>query len=336
MNGDLISIIVPVYNVGRYLEQCINSIICQTYPYLEIILVNDGSTDHSEKIIESFRQKDSRIRYIVQSNQGLSSARNLGKSVAKGSYIAFVDADDYIADDYVESLYHLLCQGDAELAVCGYYEITEAGEITGGSNVPAHTVLLDEESFWKLCHEDKGVYCTVAWNKMYKKSIFESIEYPVGKIHEDEFVLHEIVSAATVIAAMEERKYYYRRRAGSILEQEDILQRFDLIEAFSIRLEYFLERKQYIFAEFMFEKILYYLYDMLDGQKDRQFYRKLDEAIAKIKGTILHMWRGRIPFKLRQKLFIFWLTGIRYYRVRAIWRSRRRHWKSSCRSIGVK
>lgn len=103
MNGDLISIIVPVYNVERYLEQCINSIICQTYPYLEIILVNDGSTDYSEKIIESFRQKDCRIRYIVQSNQGLSSERNFGKSVAKGSYIAFVDADDY-----VESLYHLL------------------------------------------------------------------------------------------------------------------------------------------------------------------------------------------------------------------------------------
>ncbi len=325
MNGDLISIIVPVYNVERYLEQCINSIICQTYPYLEIILVNDGSTDHSEKIIESFRQKDSRIRYIVQSNQGLSSARNLGKNIAKGSYIAFVDADDYIADDYVESLYHLLCQGDAELAVCGYYETTEEGEITGGSNVPAHTVLLDEEGFWKLCHEDQGIYCMVAWNKMYKRSIFESIEYPVGKIHEDEFVLHEIVSAATVIAAMGERKYYYRQRAGSILEQEDILQRFDLIEAFSIRLEYFLERKQYIFAEFMFEKILYYLYDMLDGQKDRQFYRKLDEVTAKIKATILHMGRGRIPFKLRQKLFIFWLTGIRYYRVRAIWRSLRRH-----------
>lgn len=325
MNDDLISIIVPVYNVERFLEQCINSIICQTYPYLEIILVNDGSTDHSEKIIESFRQKDRRIRYFVQSNQGLSSARNFGKSVAKGSYIAFVDADDYIADDYVESLYHLLCRGNADLAVCGYYETTEEGEITGGSNVPAHTVLLDEESFWKICHEDKGVYCTVAWNKMYKRSILESIEYPVGKIHEDEFVLHEIVSAAAVIAAMEERKYYYRRRAGSILEQENMLQRFDLIEAFSIRLEYFLERKQYIMADFMFEEILYYLYDMLGGQKDRRFYRKLDEVTAKIKGTIFRMWRGRIPFKLRQKLFIFWLTGIGYYRVRAIWRSRRIH-----------
>lgn len=325
MNDDLISIIVPVYNVERFLEQCINSIICQTYPYLEIILVNDGSTDHSEKIIESFRQKDRRIRYFVQSNQGLSSARNFGKSVAKGSYIAFVDADDYIADDYVESLYHLLCRGNADLAVCGYYETTEEGEITGGSNVPAHTVLLDEESFWKICHEDKGVYCTVAWNKMYKRSILESIEYPVGKIHEDEFVLHEIVSAAAVIAAMEERKYYYRRRAGSILEQENMLQRFDLIEAFSIRLEYFLERKQYIMADFMFEEILYYLYDMLGGQKDRRFYRKLDEVTAKIKGTIFRMWRGRIPFKLRQKLFIFWLAGIRYYKVRDIWRSRRMH-----------
>lgn len=129
-----ISIIVPVYNVEKYLERCVESLLLQSYKNIEIILVDDGSTDQCSKICESFVEKNSHIRVIHKENGGLSSARLAGVQVAKGEYILFVDSDDYIAEDMVEKLYNAIVQEHAELAICGYY--TKDEEIKKASLLP--------------------------------------------------------------------------------------------------------------------------------------------------------------------------------------------------------
>lgn len=125
---DLISIIVPVYNVEKYLEHCLNSIINQTYKNLEIILVNDGSTDNSLEICESFKQKDSRIKIITKGNGGLSSARNEGLKIAKGNYISFVDSDDWIDADFIKALYNNLISTDSDMSTCEFIRETEPSQ----------------------------------------------------------------------------------------------------------------------------------------------------------------------------------------------------------------
>lgn len=212
---DLISVIVPVYNVSEYLGECIDSILSQTYQNLEIILVDDGSTDDCPVLCDRYVSKDSRIRVIHQTNQGLSAARNKGYATSNGKYIAFIDADDMVFGTYIESLYRLITKQRAQIAVCGYTRTLE--ELGTGQ---AADYVLTSEQMLREWHGKRKSIETVAWNKLYSREIFESfmdcVIFPEGKTHEDIYTSHLFVSAAKIIAITNKKLYFYRKREKSI------------------------------------------------------------------------------------------------------------------------
>ncbi len=211
----LVSIIVPVYKVERYLSICIEDIRAQSYSFLEIILVNDGSPDGSASICDAYAAKDNRIKVIHQDNAGVSVARNVGLDHATGDYIAFVDSDDRIHHLFIELLLQHI--GTHKLIYCGYDLFDQDAEVNPMDllSIPAEPAQIDNDPLGKLVDVLQILY-VVPWNKLYAKSLFEKVRYPVGKVHEDEYVIHELLSQVQTAVHLKIPLYYYRRRQGSI------------------------------------------------------------------------------------------------------------------------
>ena len=173
MEKDLISVIVPVYKVEKYLEKCIESVLKQTYTNLQIILVDDGSPDNCGKICDEYAKKDSRIEVIHKINGGLSDARNVGINRANGRYIGFVDSDDYIKEDMYEKLINLIKEYDADISICNLYDVIDGKEYVRNKDNGIH-----EYSRIDILKEillDKNIQ-SYAWNKLYKKELFDEIK----------------------------------------------------------------------------------------------------------------------------------------------------------------
>ena len=233
----LISIIIPVYKVEKYLEKCIQSVINQTYENLQIILVDDGSPDNCGKICDEYAKKDHRIEVIHKSNGGLSDARNKGLEIAKGEYIGFVDSDDYIEADMYEVLYNLLKQYNADVSICNFYTVSQ-GKISiknadNGINEYNRIEILKEILL------DKNIQ-SYAWNKLYKKELFDEIKYPIGKKYEDIGTTFYLLEKCNKVVVTGKSEYYYINRQDSIVNNvtestitdyiELIMQRYDYIE----------------------------------------------------------------------------------------------------------
>ena len=189
---DTISVIVPVYNVEKYISQCLDSIINQTYSNIEIICVNDGTRDGSRKILEEYRKKDSRIKIIDKKNGGLSSARNAGLEVAQGEYISFIDSDDWIEETMIEKLYRNITSLDTDIAICGVHQYDEKKKEIDDSN-KYYTLEYFDKSFdnRSFTYEETKPFimdvCVMAWNKLYRRSLIdqEQARFPDGLIFED-------------------------------------------------------------------------------------------------------------------------------------------------------
>ena len=182
MNKPLISIILPVYNVSAYLEKCLDSVLSQDYENLEIILVDDGSTDESPEICDRYKEKDNRITVIHKENGGLSDARNAGSSMAHGEYITFVDSDDSIQSEYVSYLYSLIEKYHTKMSLCTHTVVFEDGSVQvygDGSD----EVLDSKECIRRMLYHD--VIDTSAWAKLYHRDLVKKIPYPVGMQYED-------------------------------------------------------------------------------------------------------------------------------------------------------
>lgn len=213
-----ISVIVPVYKVEQYLEECINSLTKQTFSDIEIILVDDGSPDNCGNICEEYGKKDERIKVIHQKNMGLSCARNAGIDVSKGNYICFVDSDDFVSPQYCEILYQLLHNTDYDFSVCGTCRFND-GEMPvpiQGDNVSyvlKNTELLQEQLKRK---SEFGV-----WNKLYKKSIFEQIRFEPQRLHEDVIWSGNLAKELkNGVICTNQQLYYYRQRKGGIVSTQ--------------------------------------------------------------------------------------------------------------------
>ncbi|MGX7112127.1 glycosyltransferase family 2 protein [Gemella cuniculi] len=226
---DKISVIVPVYNVEQYLEKCVNSIINQTYKNLEIILVDDGSTDSSGKICEKLAEKDARIRVIHKENGGLSDARNKGIEVATSNLIGFIDSDDYIDNDMYEILLKNLMDTDADLSMCGHYDVYN--NIPESQVVNKKTWELNSEKAIKMVMKAK-ILSVTAVNKLYKKSLFSDLKFELGKIAEDAFIMIRLLDKCEKIVATNEKKYYYVHRENSITTQKFSKKFLNVIEAY--------------------------------------------------------------------------------------------------------
>ena len=235
-----ISIIVPVYNVESYASKCIESIIKQTYENLEILIVNDGSTDTSGDICEYYAQKDNRIIIIHQKNQGLSMARNNALEIAGGDYIGFVDSDDWIATDMYSVLYKNAVEYDADISVCNYYYVSASGELSPHSN--EHRGIKVFEGIYKLMHNIR-LFNSCVWNKLYKRHLFDDIRFPKGKTYEDIFITHKLIDNANKVVMSSECKYYYLQRESGITLSTFNPNQMDNLEAY-------IERHKYISAKY--------------------------------------------------------------------------------------
>lgn len=246
-----ISVVVPVYNVASYLEKCIESIIAQTYEKLEIILVDDGSTDDSGRICDDYAKEDTRIKVIHKKNGGLSDARNKGIDAASGEYLMFIDSDDYIHPQMAEKLYKTLVNAGAEISVCNFLYVDEKGETLDGcnDNLPVMDEILNQnEAFYKAIQGPKKWYYVIACNKLYKKQVFSDLRFPCGKIHEDEFVIHKVLDVCSAVACTSDVLYYYVQRTGSIMHAGYSIKKLDMVDVYLERTEYFLRKKMPAYA----------------------------------------------------------------------------------------
>ena len=232
-----ISIVVPVYNVEKYLGNCIESILNQTFKNFELILVDDGSTDNSGKICDIYEKKDSRIKVIHKNNGGLSSARNAGLDIARGKYIGFVDSDDSIHPEMYEVLYNLIEKYKSDISCCNYkYTYDISNQNHEELNLNEVIEMSNIESIEKLYDKDLGVKLVVAWNKLYHKRLFDKIRYKVGRLHEDEFMAHRILYNSKKITYVDNELYYYLQREGSIMSQISYKRKVDALLSKSDRM----------------------------------------------------------------------------------------------------
>ena len=209
---DLISIIIPVYNVENYVERCLESVLNQTYTNLEIIIIDDGSTDKSSKICEKYKKKDKRIKLSKISNKGTSYARNYAIKKAKGKYINFIDSDDYIESNMIEILYNNLKKEKADISCCSFYEVFK-DEIKPKNQDINYYVMNNREAI-KKTFLDRGLD-VYTWNKLYDKKLFKNIEFPLGKKSQDRFIMYEIFDNAKKIVYESRCLYYYIQRDNS-------------------------------------------------------------------------------------------------------------------------
>lgn len=232
----LISVIVPIYNVEKYLARCVDSIVNQTYKNLEIILVDDGSSDRCPQMCDNYAQKDSRIKVVHKKNGGLSDARNAGMAVARGEYISFIDSDDYVSDDFFECLLDVMNKENSDIAECSvvkFYEDNRFDEFSDDLSVKTYDT---QDAMSALIAENP--FHQHVWNKLYKTELIKDIPYAVGKLNEDEFWTYQVFGRASKVAKLNKTMYYYFQRNSSIMGIGYNIRRLDALEGKANRQKY--------------------------------------------------------------------------------------------------
>lgn len=236
----LVSIIVPVFKVEEYLDRCIKSLYLQTYCNLEIILVDDGSPDNCPQICDEWNKRDKRIKVIHKPNGGLSDARNIGLENATGDYIGFVDSDDYISNDFYETMLNVALENNSDIVECSVVKFYENGKreyYEDDSRVSNHPTI---EALSGLINED-GFHQYV-WNKLYKAETIKGIAFEVGKLNEDEFWTYQVFGNANIVSKINKTMYFYFQRSNSIMGGNYSIQRLDGLEGRWNRYKYVQEQ----------------------------------------------------------------------------------------------
>lgn len=273
-----ISVIVPVYKVEQFLHRCVSSILAQTYSDFELILVDDGSPDNCGAMCEEYAAKYDFVHVIHQENGGLSAARNSGIdwvfANSDSQWLAFVDSDDWIHPEYLEYLYRCVRETGAEISACGLYR-------TGGEQLEEvqeySCELLSADDYY--CSETvHGGITAVAWNKLYHRSFFETLRYPHGKLHEDEFTTYKAVYAAGQVAVTHAKLYAYYQNPAGIMQSQWNPRRMHTLEAVEQQLDFARETGRERFERKAAEQYIYSCYEQLKKiEKQPQFrpYRKI-------------------------------------------------------------
>lgn len=243
-----VSVVVPFFNVENYIEKCIDSIVGQTYSNLEIILVNDGSTDRSYEICEEYANHEKRIKLITKNNGGISDARNAGLDAASGEYVFFVDSDDFLDLNAISVLKSRAEAYEADVVVCNYiYASMKKGNLIPlKTSADALEVYDTGTDFYRQCCRGKNRlgHSNLVWGKLYRLSLFKNIRFPVGKIHEDELTIYKVLAEANRTVYIDDVLYYYVVRAGSIMRVKSPEQDLYRIEAYEERYKFFEARNE--------------------------------------------------------------------------------------------
>lgn len=296
--SDLISVIVPVYNVEQYLPRCIDSLLAQTYRNLEVILVNDGSKDNSGSICDEYAGKDTRIRVIHKENAGLSSARNAGIDVASGEYLTFVDSDDWIEPDAYEHMLGLAREYDVKLVCAGRYDVDEeTGTRQQGLCPPRQEVVSAVEIVRRIFvweNMDSG-----ACDKLYHHSLFRQIRFPLGKIVEDVPIMYLIVLDAGRVAMYDRPIYNYFHRQGSITTARVSEKTFHFSEHTSVIYPFIREHYPQIEPEARYFRVRSLVYSVIsvelaDAQTQNKFKVQHDQCRKALRRHILFILTSRL------------------------------------------
>ena len=213
-----ISIVIPTYNAGKYIEECLKSIINQTYSNFEVIIVNDGSTDNTRDICEKYAKIDDRIKLINTENRGAGSARNTGLKETRGKYISFIDSDDYICKNYYEKMHKIISNEDADIVECHYKRVEGYCENIF-TNTEEKTIYTNFEKLLILYGDDETEYTNsvIVNNKIYKKELFNEIKFPVNRIIDDEFIMYKLMYNSKKIISIPDIMYAYVQSAESVM-----------------------------------------------------------------------------------------------------------------------
>lgn len=314
----MISVIVPVYNIADYIGDCIESILAQTYRDLEIILVDDGSTDESGEICERYAKKDERIRVIHKENGGASTARNKGINEATGEYLFFVDGDDLIHPSCIQSLLTVLEETGSDIVQCKTYAFLNVSILP--PQMPKRVIHICTGR--EMCeHYLLGTYgsdTTVVWNKLYRRQVFQTIRFPEGIIYEDDAIIGQIYWYAEKIALTNEPLAYYRsKRVNSVMHSED--RRWDdMIMAEHLRADFF----HSIGEKDLYEQSLYLLCNSYTRIRAcRGEVKDTEKLIADHKAYVKQVWKSNLSISKRMLCMIGVNTpGLWHY----LWKMRNR------------
>lgn len=270
MEKEQISIIIPVYNVEIYIRKCLESVVKQTYQNLQIIVVDDGSTDTSGEICNQYAGNDKRIKVIHQENAGLSEARNAGMRQATGDYIMFLDSDDWVAEDICTYLAKPLQRHQAEIAICGWYRVTK--EKSKAEHAREDMNLSRQQALEALCRDQK--IKNFAWGKMYRREILDGITFPSGKKFEDIATTYQAVERAEHVMLLQKPKYYYMQRSNSISRCGNILNSIDRCTGHQQRYEDLVQRHPELEEELLVQYFYALRLLMLDITKSKEHESK--------------------------------------------------------------
>ena len=320
---ELISIIVPVYNVEGYLDKCIDSITSQSYSNFECLLIDDGSTDSSGDICDKWSSIDDRITVYHKENGGLSDARNYGIDRAKGDYITFIDSDDYVSTNYLSELYMAIksCV-DCSMAGCGYYVVSRRREWTESYNPNSRNKYIEytsRDAIESVLYNE--LVCVSAWGKLYKKEIFESLRFPVRKLYEDTYIIADTILKSKKYIHVNKPLYFYIKRSGSIVSGNYSSSRLQFIES----VERMTGIVQSIYPNLKTScvrrkvharlSVLRYMEKVSDddrSQRDLLRFEALKDARSVLRNTrapardkvaLILLWIGYVPFYLAWNLY---------------------------------
>ena len=276
-----ISVIVPVYKVEQFLHRCVDSILSQSFADFELILVDDGSPDNCGAICEDYRAKDSRIHVIHRENGGLSAARNTGidhvMANSDAEWIAFVDSDDWVHPDYLRVLYDTAVQTRSDISACGFFR-TEGDAFPSEQDFSVQCLSADDY----YCGQVHGGVTAVAWNKLYRKSLFKDLRYPVGKLHEDEFTTYRAVYETGKVGVTPAVLYAYYQNPEGIMRSQWNPRRMHVLEAFEQQIAFAREKENDRFLRKIAERYFYSTYEHLQQAQPeyrRQLRQKLRAAL---------------------------------------------------------
>lgn len=314
---DKISIIVPVYNVENYLSQCISSLLNQTYKNIEVILVDDGSSDSCGILCDKAKVSDSRVNVIHKTNGGLSDAKNAGLDAATGQYIGFVDSDDYIHPRMYEFLYQALIEHNADIAQCKEYAFPD-GESVPFSLAEQYTVSSLEDtkhSIYRFMYNFSGP-SGWAWNKLYKREVIGSYRFPKGSVIEGLYFNSDVIPCAQKMVFLSDQLYYYRQRTSSTMGTKKERNYTDFAES---QIHSFESLSKFGDDEFK-RKYSYYSLNKLGYLLVFCHYHKMDNAEQAIREMFLSFYRirkhyGKIP-KEEAKLFLIRFCFPLYYQLK--------------------
>lgn len=311
----LISVIIPVYNVEEYIIRCLDSVVSQTYKNIEVLLVDDGSTDRSGEICDKYAKEYNFINVYHQKNGGQSVARNYAIDRAKGEYYIFVDSDDYIESDMIESLINAIIKYKTKIACCGRYILSEY------DNIQKEEFVFEEDQIWdsytaiKRMLMFKGID-SASWDKIYHKSLFEHLRYPVGVLHDDLVIIPKIMIKAGKIVHIGYPKYYYVQREGSVTSQKfskktlGILPQMDRLKKLVLTNYPSLDQEMNSF----YYRYLIYMLGLIKTNKNKKFKNARKELKIKVYKEIKTILKNKYLSRKTKIQFCMFLIGINSFK----------------------